>query len=173
MSSSYDQLVQAVLQCTVAESRWATSDGLKLEGAYKEELELVRHSSDLRFEDILMRRAYYVENSGDWENDLDVFLTNDRLNAQDILRQSTDFRSWIIAPSDGAGGHTLSLLAAWRLPLVGLVGAWRWEQEEKEVLHVLCSLQRSTLLEGSEQSLWSYKDSTATAFFFYCCDWLD
>ena len=28
-------------------------------------------------------------------------------NAQDILRESTDFLSWIIAPSDGTGGVTL------------------------------------------------------------------
>ena len=43
------------------------------ETPYKEEPEPVRHSSDLRFEDTLMRRAFYAEKSSDWENDLDVF----------------------------------------------------------------------------------------------------
>ena len=37
------------------------------ESPYKEELELVKHSSDLRFEGLLMRRAYFAGRSDDWE----------------------------------------------------------------------------------------------------------
>ena len=43
------------------------------ESPYKEELELVRHSSDLHFEVLLMRRAYYAGKSDDWESYLEVF----------------------------------------------------------------------------------------------------
>ena len=104
----------------------------QLETPYKEELEFVRRSSNLRFEGVLMRRAY--GNSGDWENYLEVFLKDDRLSmwayenmregydevgledevrvsiAQDIPRKSTDFLKRIIAPSDGVGGVTLSFV---------------------------------------------------------------
>ena len=35
---------------------------------HKEEREQFRHSSDLRFGGLLMRRAYYAGKSGGWEN---------------------------------------------------------------------------------------------------------
>ena len=41
----------------------------------EEELELVSHSSDLRFDGKLMHPAYHAEKSGDWRNSLEVFLT--------------------------------------------------------------------------------------------------
>ena len=43
----------------------------------KEELELLRHSTDLRFDGSLMRQAYNVGKSGDWRG----FLENDKLSA--------------------------------------------------------------------------------------------
>ena len=45
----------------------------------KEELELVRHSRDLRCEGILMRSACEVGKSGGLGNSLEVFLTDDSL----------------------------------------------------------------------------------------------
>ena len=50
--------------------------------SFKEELELVRHSSDLRFEDAFMRRAYYAGRSGDWESYLEEFRIDDRLSVR-------------------------------------------------------------------------------------------
>ena len=50
----------------------------------KKSLELVRHSSGLRFQGILVRRAYDAEKSGDWENCLAVFLKDDRLNTWQV-----------------------------------------------------------------------------------------
>ena len=41
------------------------------ESPCQEALELFRHSSDLRFEGLLMRRAYYSGRSGDWQNSLE------------------------------------------------------------------------------------------------------
>ena len=43
----------------------------------KEELELLRHSTDLRFGGSLLRKAQSAGKSGDWEK----FLENDRLSA--------------------------------------------------------------------------------------------
>ena len=43
----------------------------------KEEVELLRHSTDLRFDGSLMRQAYNVGQSGDWRG----FLENDKLSA--------------------------------------------------------------------------------------------
>ena len=51
-----------------------TDGGWQQEALYKEELELVRHSNDLRFEGFLMRRAYYAGKSGDWKSYLEEFL---------------------------------------------------------------------------------------------------
>ena len=102
------------------------------ETPFQEELELVRHCSDLSFGGFLMRRAYYRVKPGDKENYLEVFLKDDTLSiwasvrvrecyneveiedegrvsvAQDILRKSADFLRRINAPSDGVGGVTLS-----------------------------------------------------------------
>ena len=50
------------------------------ESPYKEELELIRHSSDLRFEGLVMRRAYYEGRSGDWQNYLEKFLKDGMLS---------------------------------------------------------------------------------------------
>ena len=85
------------------------------ESPCKEELEPVKHSSDLRFEGLLMRRACCAGRSGDWENCLEEFFKDGRLSvwasvkvseccneveagdegrlsiAQDILRESADF----------------------------------------------------------------------------------
>ena len=44
------------------------------ESLYKEELELLRHSIDLRFEGSRMRQAYNVEKSGDWAHCLEKHL---------------------------------------------------------------------------------------------------
>ena len=48
----------------------------------KEKCELVRHSSDLRFEGILMLRACHAEKLGDWENYLGEFPKDDRLSVR-------------------------------------------------------------------------------------------
>ena len=84
----------------------------------KEELELLPHSTDLRFDGSLMRQAYNVGKSGDWKG----FLENDKLSAwtsvqvgecyneveqkdegpqsiaQQILHKRTDFLRRIIVP---------------------------------------------------------------------------
>ena len=48
----------------------ATGDRRQLatESPYKEELELLRHSTDLRFDGSQMRRAYTAGKSCDWES---------------------------------------------------------------------------------------------------------
>ena len=43
------------------------------------DLELLKHSSDLRFEGLSVRRAYYAGRSGDWESSLE-FLKYGRLS---------------------------------------------------------------------------------------------
>ena len=48
------------------------------ETPYREELELVRHNSDLRFEGVPMRRACYAEKSCDWGNYTEEFLADDK-----------------------------------------------------------------------------------------------
>ena len=50
------------------------------ENPYKEELELVRRSSEFCFEGILMRRACEAVKPGDWKNYLEVFFKDDRLS---------------------------------------------------------------------------------------------
>ena len=101
------------------------------EASYNEEVKLVWHHSDLRFEGILMRRADDAEKSGDWEHCLEVFLGNGRLiewtsakvrecyneveqKDEDPTEHSrgysaeTDFLRRIIVPVEGQGGVTLS-----------------------------------------------------------------
>ena len=51
-----------------------------MESAFKEELELVRHSSVLRFQGLLMPRAYDAWRSGDWKNYLEEFRRDGRLS---------------------------------------------------------------------------------------------
>ena len=60
--------------------RNGTDGRLQHEAPCKEELELVRHSTDLRIEGVLMRRANCAEKSGDWENYLEEFLGNGKLS---------------------------------------------------------------------------------------------
>ena len=46
------------------------------EKPYKEELELLRHSTDLRFGGLLTRQAFNAVKSSDWANYFQVFLAN-------------------------------------------------------------------------------------------------
>ena len=102
------------------------------ETSYKEEIELVRHCTDLRFQGVPMRQAYSAGKSGDWANYLEVFLGSGKLSAwasakvrewyneveqedegrqivvQDMLRKSKDFLWRIIVPFKGQEGVTLS-----------------------------------------------------------------
>ena len=48
---------------------------------YKQELELLRHSTDLCFGDWQMRQAHITVMSVDWTNYLEVFSGNDKLSA--------------------------------------------------------------------------------------------
>ena len=50
------------------------------ESPYNEEPNLVKHSRDLRFEGLSMRRAYYAGRSGVWESYLEEFQKDDRLS---------------------------------------------------------------------------------------------
>ena len=92
-----------------------TDGGWQQETTCKKRPEFVRHSSDLRFEGILMRRADHAVKSGKWQNCVEEFLKGDRLSvwasvkvrdcynevesededgvsiAHDIQRKSTDF----------------------------------------------------------------------------------
>ena len=58
------------------ETRSGTDGRWQHESLYKEELELLRHSTDLRFEGSLMRQAYTAGTSGDWTNYLEHILGN-------------------------------------------------------------------------------------------------
>ena len=66
---------KSVGQTDLVEVEKERQDGIEgdwqQESPYKEALELFRHSGDLRFEGLLMRRAYYSGRSGDWENSLE------------------------------------------------------------------------------------------------------
>ena len=54
-----------------------TDGSWQYESPYKEEPELLRHSTDLRFDGSPARNAYNAGTSGDWEE----FLENGRLSA--------------------------------------------------------------------------------------------
>ena len=99
-----------------------TDGGWQHETPYKEELQLARRSSDLRFGCVPMRRAYHAGKSGDGAHCLDNFLGNGTLSvwasakvrecnseveqedegrqssAQETLRKGTDFLRRIIVP---------------------------------------------------------------------------
>ena len=95
------------------------------ESASKDELELVKHSRDVRLGGLLMHRAYFAGKSGDWEMYLEEFRKDEKhvreccneveaedegrsSIAQDILRESKEFLRRIIAPKCGVGCVTLS-----------------------------------------------------------------
>ena len=65
------------------ETQNGTDGDWQQEASYNEEVELGWHSSDLRFEGILMRRADDAEKSGDWEHCLEVFLGNGKAHRMD------------------------------------------------------------------------------------------
>ena len=50
------------------------------ETLYKEELELLQHSTNLRFGGFLMRQAFDAGKSGDWANYMEVFLESGKLS---------------------------------------------------------------------------------------------
>ena len=50
------------------------------ETLHKEEFELLRHSTDLRFGWFLMRQAFDAVKSGDWANYIEIFLGNGKLS---------------------------------------------------------------------------------------------
>ena len=62
---------RSILEDAERVRRLGTDGRWQHEVPYKEELELLRHSSDLRFEDVLMGQAYNAEKSGDWANHLE------------------------------------------------------------------------------------------------------
>ena len=66
-------LARSVLVNVGTERQDETEGRWQQDSPYREELEVVRHSSDLRLEGLLMRRAHYAGRSGDWENHLDEF----------------------------------------------------------------------------------------------------
>ena len=97
---------------------------------YKEESDLLWHSTDLRCEGLFMRQAYIALKSGDWEIFLGIFLGIGKLNvwtsakvrefhtvveengadsiAQDVWRKSTDFLRRIIVAIEGQRGHCVA-----------------------------------------------------------------
>ena len=99
----------------------------QLEAPYKEEPELLTHSTDLSFDGLLMSQSYHAGKSGDWA----MFLENDKLSAwssvtvrechckveeeygrrriaQQILYNSIDVLRRSIVPVEGQVGITLS-----------------------------------------------------------------
>ena len=77
-------LKKAWVRSVVAEADKERQNGTDGDGQheppYKEELELVRRSSEFCFEGILMRRACEAGKPGDWKNYLEVFFKDDRLS---------------------------------------------------------------------------------------------
>ena len=62
------------------------------------ELDLLRHSNDLRFEGVPMRQAYNAGKSGDWANYLEVFLGTGKQ-----VQQMDKCESGRLVQKDGAG----------------------------------------------------------------------
>ena len=84
------------------------------ETPYKEKLELLRHSTDLRFGGSPMRKANIAGKSSDWESFGKMADSahgqNDRGQsiARHILQKSTDLLRRIIVPVEGHGGVAVS-----------------------------------------------------------------
>ena len=121
VSPSSKAWARSVLEDAENVRRLGTDGKWQHETPYKGELELLRHSNDLRFEAVLMRQAYNTENPRDWANELETFLGNGKFSVwtsakvrecyneveqededgqsivQGILRKSTDFLRPIIS----------------------------------------------------------------------------
>ena len=93
------------------------------ETPYKEELELLRHCTDMRCEVYWCAKLTMQGESGDWANSLDIYLANGRLNAWTSVRvraccieveQDYEDREesprWSKAEADGRG----TVVEAWR-----------------------------------------------------------
>ena len=125
-SQKLQSLPDTKKQCTKNLGKWAADDNERLRNVVEELQELVKHSRVLRFEGLLMRRAYYAGKSGDWESYLEEFRKDDKhsvwacfkvrewyneaeaedegwLSIAQILTKSTEFPSRIISPN-GVGG---------------------------------------------------------------------
>ena len=71
------RLARTVLEDADKASLSGADDKWQLEAPHKEEPELLTHSTDLRFDGLLMGQSYHAEKSADWAK----FLNNDELNA--------------------------------------------------------------------------------------------
>ena len=96
------------------------------ESPFKEELELLRGSGDMRVDGTLIRQAIEAGTAGEWSELLQIDQPSawrmktrecyhearqddERTSiAQQVLRKSTDFLERIIVPVEGQGGVTLS-----------------------------------------------------------------
>ena len=56
------------------------------ESPFKEELELVKHSRNLRCEGLLIRPAYYARKSGVWESYLEELVKDDKLRVRASIK---------------------------------------------------------------------------------------
>ena len=70
----WDQFLRRMWERFAIKKAWARSVADADETPYKEELELLRHSIDLRFGSLLMRQAYNAGKSGDWANYLEQII---------------------------------------------------------------------------------------------------
>ena len=102
----------------------------QMESPFKEELELVKRSSDLSCNAYLMRRAYHAGKSGNWEG-------HEEAHQKKLLRR-------IIAPVSGVGGATSSYVCPHCRCLAG--GARRWQKREEEAVQLQGSNQVSPFL---------------------------
>ena len=73
---------------------------------YTEELELARHSSDLRLAGSLMKEAYRVGKSGDWADFWNMNLKNERLSAW--TRYSNDRTCYNEVEQGGEGRRSIA-----------------------------------------------------------------
>ena len=139
---------------------------------FQEELELLRHSKDLRFEGSLMRQAFCAGKSGDWGN----FLENEGLSAwtsvkvrechseveqeddgrksiaQQILYNSTDFLRRIIVPVEGQGGITLSYVC----PIAHYIW-WVSSAHRKKQCNSWCAACGGQYDRKIQTESWSYR----------------
>ena len=101
-----EQLVRRMVERFAIKKAWAISvledaenvvrlqtDGRwQHETPYKEKIELLRHSNDLRFEGVLMRQAYNAGKSGGWANYIDKFLGKKQAERMDKCEGETILR---------------------------------------------------------------------------------
>ena len=133
------------------------------ETPHKEGLELVRHSSDLRFGGVPMRRVFTVGKSGDWETYLGKFLKDGKLSmlASVKVREcysdvelGDEGRVSIVQDTTRKESHCrMCVLICHCSPLEDHIWWVSSGHGKRQCSLWVCGVRPSVLLEGPEQNL--------------------